>query len=321
MATIYMNGITNIDFAYVAPDGRILGGSFKLDCEFTGSVEDQEQVIVDFSTLKKRTKALIDDPNIGYDHRLWYIEDWSCDSSIVHYGSEGRTVIDTGKVCTKLDSSALHLIDIPVASSLQAGFIDCQEMMSVISRDIEAFLSNNLFPDHPGLKEIRVNLSTAMTLPPMLGQPKIGEFVHFHYVHGLRNSTSYGCQNIAHGHTSYIYIEMPEDTDADTLAKCYGLALEMRENLDHTIFVDLENIKRIDQEGGYIEFGYTSMSRGEFSMKVYKGTKIHITGTETTIENLVKYVFGVYENRLREIGAVSLAVSEGLDKGSVIKLS
>jgi hypothetical protein len=141
----------------------------------------------------------------------------------------------------------------------------------------------------------------------------------FRYTHGLRNSSSWGCQNIAHGHLSYIeLLTVTEDGFVGT-HQGNGLALRIAHDLHDTIFVDKANIKQ--RHGNRIIFGYTSSSRGPMEAQVnVTEQKVEVLPTETTIENLIEYVKDRYALELKAVGADYLAISEGLVKGSMVAL-
>jgi len=81
-SSIFLNAVTVIDHAYINHDGLIIGGSFLASFLVTGETDPLEKVVVDFSTLKKDIKNLIDrhtyyNNSNGYDHKLWLLNGYS----------------------------------------------------------------------------------------------------------------------------------------------------------------------------------------------------------------------------------------------------
>lgn len=74
-STLFIGNLTTIDYAYIHPTRyTIKGGSLNLSVEVTGDIEPVENVVVDFGTIKKKIKSLIDDKEEGFDHKLWVPE-------------------------------------------------------------------------------------------------------------------------------------------------------------------------------------------------------------------------------------------------------
>ena len=156
----------------------------------------------------------------------------------------------------------------------------------------------------------------------------------FSYTHGLKNSTSLGCQNILHGHLSYIMINCDSsDWILGEFVKVENLIKSILADLNGTHFVNSENtLTQNDEESNtrYTKISYNSKSRGDFGIRLSdwdkntgkcKGIvdKAMECPTETTVENLVHFVYQKYRagfDRLK--GIKSLYVSEGLHKGAVI---
>ncbi len=160
---------------------------------------------------------------------------------------------------------------------------------------------------------------------------------YFSYTHGLKNSTSVGCKNIVHGHLSYIQLvskklimsELKENNEH--VAELQQLCKLMAQDLNCTHFVHSENVI-VNEHGSYD--AYTAQGRGYFNTLIKasqevpkpKGFaplvsnclfgKIEILDTESTVENLMNFVFNKYEDKLRALEVSSIYISEGLHKGS-----
>ena len=81
-STMFLSDVTVLDHAYIDDSGFIVGGSFHPCFNVSGEIDGTEQVVVDFSAIKKQIKALIDSKETGYDHKLWIIEGFSNISDI-----------------------------------------------------------------------------------------------------------------------------------------------------------------------------------------------------------------------------------------------
>lgn len=77
ISSMFLRNVTCIDHAFVDNRGFIEGGSFHQEIIVTGEVDEHEQVVVDFSSVKKQIKAIIDAKETGFDHKLWIIKGWS----------------------------------------------------------------------------------------------------------------------------------------------------------------------------------------------------------------------------------------------------
>jgi hypothetical protein len=143
------------------------------------------------------------------------------------------------------------------------------------------------------------------TLDPEMPKADVALFT---YSHGLKDSTSWGCNNIAHGHLSYVQIA---PANPDTL----HLQEVIASQLDGVVFVNRTNV--VEESDDVISLSYTT-GRGLFFARYQKEANYYIVlDTETTIENLVEYIRARYEQELIQAGARFLFVSEGLSKGAL----
>ena len=77
IAELFLSDLTVVDHAYIDDSGNVVGGSFNPTFYVAGNVDPVEQVVVDFSTIKKDIKNIIDSRLIGFDHKLWVIDGYS----------------------------------------------------------------------------------------------------------------------------------------------------------------------------------------------------------------------------------------------------
>lgn len=316
---MFLSEVTVVDHAYIDNHGRVIGGSFLPSFKVAGEIDPVEKVVVDFSTVKKDLKRHIDHPEYGFDHKLWVIWGWS-KCSIDRNEKEGTVTIGTPCMTLSLPENAVREITyMDDSHSLRAHNVDNAGSW------FQRFLQSHMEQQYPSIK-IECNNSIRPVLPLPTKYSSL-----FSYVHGLKESTSWGCQNIAHGHLSFL---QAVSKDGQEIAP--KIIDQVATELDNTIFVWAQNLDegqeklprgriltKADAENGIhgdsVVLSYTT-ERGRFSMVLDMDedlNKIVILDTETTIEYLVEYAAG----RLAAIldkpeSHFEIYVSEGLSKGA-----
>jgi len=295
-ATMHLNHLTVLDHGYIGNDGMVYGGSFHPSFLIEGDVDPVEKVVVDFSTVKKMIKAHIDDNQTGFDHKLWIMTGYSnCDYSI----TDDTIHIESEFVILDLPLNAVKIFDCPSHSTYDVG------------QALEEYVEVQMQETHPGIRAVCYNSTT----PHVINDDLVSMFT---YVHGLKDSTSWGCQNNSHGHLSFVQvIGSPISSNAEELAKVeQAIALD----LDETVFINIENI--VYESSDTVTIEYTTEERGTFKAQynLSTGIKTVVLDTETTIEYLIEYVADVYADELASCGATAIMVSEGLPKGAYKKL-
>lgn len=293
VSSLFLSNISVVDHAYIDYRGNVVGGSFNPSFLVSGDVDPVEQVVVDFSAVKKQIKAIIDDREIGFDHKLWFIEGYS--NGTLTQTSDGQAKIVTPTTILTAPMNAIKVISDGVYS------------IDSIGRHLGKLVELELGLLHPNVN-IRVEClnNTDAHFPT---HSHIASF--FRYAHGLKDSTSWGCKNIAHGHLSYIQL-MPTNDATNALAG------NMAKSLDDTIFVYRDNI--IDETDVHLSIGYNT-DRGHFSAVYQKNAyKIEILDTETTVEHLVDAIAGKWAIELDVLGVTHVLVSEGLSKGALVSV-
>lgn len=279
---LFLRNVTCIDHAFVTQDGQIRGGSLHPNISVRGEVEAQEQVVVDFSKVKKQIKEFIDDPERGFDHKLWLVEGFSEYQKLVD--SDGVIGIKTPQVEAILPSNAVRIVSAP--EEVGKHYIDM----------VEYAMATGLSEHLSKVNGVELKVELTLNEQPFASNPRL-----FTYWHGLKNSSSWGCQNIAHGHTSFV--------------ECYnedGIRVGEMERiisgyLDDACLVFTENL---DSEGN---IAYNT-PRGDFYAKV-KSKKI-IMQQETTVENILEHVSDIFHATLEVYKVRSIFISEGLQKGA-----
>lgn len=295
-SSLILNDLTCVDHAYIDSNGLIVGGSFHPTVILTGEVTDDEHVVIDFSKCKKLVKSLIDDHFTGFDHKLWIMSD----SKANVYIHPKKFEIATGPVTITTDQHALR--------SLGCNY-DPKEIGKVMAR----YLEENIFEAMQQKIKVEVLINTNFHAL----HSGVGAFP-FRYAHGLKDSSSFGCQNIAHGHLSYIQA-LGEGYSAMSNPKLNEFMLTLANGLDETYFVAKKNIEHYSSN--LLCMRYEACQRGEFTAVINtESQKVQIIDTETTIEHLIEYIKKECRDDLLSLGAKYLVVSEGLTKGSIVEL-
>ncbi|MCB1711449.1 MAG: hypothetical protein KDH96_02870 [Candidatus Riesia sp.] len=311
-SSIVLNNVTVIDHAYIDNEGNVVGGSFQASFHVQGKIDQKEKVVVDFSTIKKSLKELVDDNEEGFDHKLWIINGYSNISSVSHINN--TLCIETPQINMETPLNAIKFIH--NISDLLIPNYD----VDFISFCISDFLQEKLQKIYPDI-EIHVNtiLTTEIGITDLYGY-KLCEPRFFRYVHGLKDSTSWGCQNIAHGHLSFIAAyTIPRETTQESYSKAIQVLNEIVDYMDSIIFINNENITQVDDFKQIISY---TTNRGYFEMVLKnKYTRRIILETETTIEFITEFVKQRFGQKLYDAGVRKIIVSEGLTKGSIIDIS
>lgn len=298
---LFLNNITVIDHAYIGTDGRQHGGSFNASFRVTGPVIGDEQVLVDFSAIKKLIKASIDDAVSGFDHKLWHFPGWS--NAEVGVSTEG----------VHIHSSAMEIrAPADILRVIMNASYDIPVLEERMSEHLEAMLSVK-FPT------IDLKVRTILSEKGFLNT---GKAQMFRYSHGLRNSSSYGCQNIAHGHLSWIEFDHDEhyrDDCEDCQQALESIATIIRNDWDGAVLIDEANV--IEATDDFVTIAYQS-GRGRFWAKYRRPyVKMLILPHETTVEHIVAAFAERAAFWLERAHVKTLYISEGLAKGAAMEFN
>lgn len=324
-ASIFLTNVTVIDGAFVTERGMVEGASFNPKFVVTGPVTEDEQVVIDFGRIKKKLKEWIDDKAEGFDHKLWFCEGLSLGTvrptlpskSLGLSPSVAGVVLTTPMLEAVGDDAYIRVI--PDVPGTWAKLDQRRNLVSALRQEIHLFINEKLAKEFPGV-HAQVILSTDAS---DMGFTLVDSSrLWFRYSHGLRNSTSFGCQQPLHGHLSYLQLLKKNDND---FVPCPSSELFfVRKSLDDAVFVDRANVA--NHEDRETRISYASMSRGRFTVR-YKtkspsgpAHKVFVLDTETTVEHLAEWIKVTYWESLRRSGATHLAVSEGLTKGAIVEL-
>lgn len=343
---MYYANLTNIDLGMILPNGRLVGNAFNLHLELKGEEDPVENVLIDFSTAKKRIKKWIDDhTGNGFDHKCWVTlhpsmqlscskinvtQDVENDGVIVSVPT-GETIIEVNTPFTTLRAPANCFRFLNCMEDTQSHCISLASLPQLTERDIvyaaeceiASYLEERFAEDGETITVV-ATLTNNFSFPA-LSDPELNGYT-FRYTHGLKHSTSFGCQNIAHGHISYLAFQLNasiwQNHDRATPGTRWFYETEIQsiiKELDQKTFIWDQNIAhRIpgsESEEPRIVVEYTS-SRGTMQQSVYESDAI-VMDVETTVEHIAEYVTETYRDTLTQLGVRKVYVSEGLEKGGI----
>lgn len=293
-STMILRNVTCVDHAYIGRDGKIHGGSYHPSFEVSGLVDRNEQVVIDFSKVKKLIKATIDDKDDGFDHKLWMI-----------LGYSGGEVISSAFNEIMFFESDSTYAEIPVNA---VKWIEVKKGQYDISKIAEEAMAEQvesvLRAEYPA-SDIRVKCINS--IDAFSDQP-----TYFQYWHGLKESSSYGCKSLFHGHLSFIEVYDVENKRNKEVEKIIA------DYLKDCVFVFSENIRLLNPTS--MMFGY-NVERGAFRATLKNNEyNIVMMDKETTIENIVEHVADRIRFLKKHYRLSRLVVSEGLAKGAVVDL-
>ena len=313
-SAMFLSDLTVVDHAYIDDHGKLIGGSFNPSFIVSGEVDEVEHVVVDFSTIKKDIKGLIDHNDFGFDHKLWIIDGWShATIELMDNIGEDRYLITTPFNEFNVPVNAVKVIDRSDASSYN---------VEEIGKAFEFFVAGELNRMYPDV-EIHVSCINN-TNRHTIADDEAGNLhtTEFRYAHGLKDSTSWGCQNIAHGHLSFVQVLNFNHNITGLLNLRCAIIDLAKENI---IFVKRENVVVENEDNLYVS--YQSHSRGPFSATLGKEHQnIIVLDTETTIEHLVDFIADRLSDELQALvkadnDPLILFVSEGLSKGACVRIT
>lgn len=316
-STLFLGNLTTIDFAYVhSAQLLIKGGSLNLSVEVTGKIEPIENVVVDFGTIKKSIKNLIDDKEEGFDHKIWVPENHGDIEDFKRWSIPGETNRNLIALFPSSDDRMVVSTPLFTLACPKNAIKVCKCDSILISDSIRDYLEEKLNIEYPNSDiKVKVFLSDRPTLP---FDHHPGCETTFTYVHGLKKSTSWGCQNIAHGHQSWLLFL---DGYGQVIHPPEEFRLKIEDNLDGRMFIWNDNVKK--NEDDVLEIEYQT-PRGDFYLVIDQSKiKTHIIDTETTVEHLAEWFVSFFEEdvkKMMKLGATSVYFSEGLVKGARIKL-
>jgi len=277
---IFIKNVTIIDYSILTATS-FYGMSSKVDIQIIGNIEKNEQVIIDFGFIKQKIKTIIDDLETGFDHKIWV------SSKNIIKKSDNYLIKNEFFTANCPYNSFFIIDDISNSETILTNIINDKIHKEYPNIDIKIFLNSNIDFNIPKNKGII-----------------------FNYVHGLKNSSSIGCQNSNHGHKSWILFEGEQSIPLSS----YHIN-KIKNDLKNVIFVYKDNI--VSNTDNKLDIFYES-KRGIYKNSYDKNKlNIKIINFETTIENLIEWFTNEYGDILRNYKFEKIYMSEGLTKGAI----
>ena len=168
ITSLFYNNLTVLDYAFLTGDGRIVGNSLRVNAVLKGEV-NEEGVIYDFATVKRRIKQLVDQE---CDHRLMVL---------------------TSQVQKRDSQYLLAIGELEYFAPIDAFCLLQENSPKGICKYLEKIILSQM-PENISFVEIQLQ-----------EENEKDNNYYFHYTHGLKQHAG-NCQRLFHGHRSTIKI-------------------------------------------------------------------------------------------------------------------
>lgn len=173
MATLFVEELANLDFAFLDPVRGLVGETYVMDLELSGEL-DAQGMVLDFGRVKREVR---DAAEALIDHKLVVPLEHPALAE-----EQGRVVLalaDGGEIEVFSPDTAF--------CRLPAKAVTIEAVAQAVSAAVRAVVPENV-------ADVRVTLN-----------PETIDGARYHYCHGLRKHDG-DCQRIAHGHRSRLKI-------------------------------------------------------------------------------------------------------------------
>ncbi len=250
MTTLFVKGLTVVDFSYLHATRGVVGESWRLDISLTGDL-DKQGMVLDFSDVKRQVKQLVD---LAFDHKL-----------IIPVRSSAVTLMQHEERCSVLFEYGGHS---RVEHHSPASALCLLPARSVTPETVAAAITASLLEEMPSnVSQLEIRLSSEQIEGPF-----------YHYSHGLKHHCG-NCQRIAHGHRSKIEILRDGARDfqleSDWAARWRDIYIGCREDL-------------VSEEDEQHLYRYQA-SQGEFELKL-PADCCYLIDSDSTVENLAQHI-------------------------------
>lgn len=250
MTTLFVKGLTVLDFSYLHTSRGLLGESWKLDISLSGDL-DQQGMVLDFSDVKRQVKQLVDQE---FDHKL-----------IIPVQSTAVALAHHGQRCSVRFAYADHSV---IEHHSPASALCLLPAQNVTPSAVAAAITTSLLREMPSnVSQLKISL-----------EPEQLEVPFYHYSHGLKHHCG-NCQRIAHGHRSIIEIWQNGSRD-------FQLENDWAEKW-RDIYIGSSEDLASDENGQHI-YRYKA-SQGEFELKL-PAQCCYLIETDSTVENLAQHI-------------------------------
>lgn len=289
---LFVRDLTVIDASYLCAERGMVGESWLVDIELTGTLNEMS-MLLDFARVKKQLKAIID---ADVDHRLLVPVGASC--CHVATAESGYHFVDFLR-----EGSSLHLN----APSEAFAFIP---EATISQESVTRYL----------YQRIRERLPTNIDGLMIRLRPEAIPTAYYHYSHGLKKHDG-NCQRIAHGHRSMIELWVDDERDpaleqewAERWADIY---LGSKDDVVPLSQLQLSPLAAQHIGGHHVGFRYQA-PQGEFQLAI-AGVETEIIGTDTTVELLAQFIAQQLKPRFSQ-QVVRVVAYEGVGKGAIAEL-
>lgn len=284
--TLFYKNVTVLDFAYYSSEGKIVGDAFRVDIFLSGKKNDEE-MILDFSLVKKQIKKIIDDI---CDHRLAIPKKLTKKESL-------SITVEEDDFYYKAPEEAFYLLDAEVYSS------------EALARQLEKTI----------LEQVPKNIDKV----ELSFESEAEKQSYFHYTHGLRDHGG-NCQRLFHGHRNTVRVFL--DHKREKGLESWLSENEFQSNVHFCYWDNVQNKNEFsDVQKRDLQIGRTSSNslvhiayesnQGYFEGKL-SPREVYFMPTETTIENL-SYNFAQIIRRNKQISSeIEVWGFEGIGKGA-----
>lgn len=250
-STLFVEQLTNLDFAYLDPARGLVGETLLLDLTLTGDL-DAQGMVLDFGRVKREVR---DAAEALVDHKL--IVPMHCPAVDV------QTDDGVWRVILSLAGGGTVEIMSPAQAICPLDTASCTE--EAMGMAIRASLTD-VVPAN--VAQVGVVLA-----------PEAIDGAAYHYCHGLRKHDG-DCQRIAHGHRSRIRI------DADGVRDAQLEAAWARRWWDRFLATEADALT--PTRAGHRRFGYDA-PQGRFEIEL-PAERVDVLPTDTTVECLATFI-------------------------------
>jgi len=289
---LFVRDLTVIDASYLSAERGMVGESWLVDIELTGTLNEMS-MLLDFARVKKQLKAIID---AEVDHRLLVPVGASC--CHVATAEAGYHFVDFLRA-----GRSLHLR----APSEAFAFIP---EACITQESVTCYLH----------RLIRQQLPTNIEGLTIRLRPEAIPTAFYHYSHGLKKHDG-NCQRIAHGHRSMIELWVDERRDLaleqEWAARWADIYLGSQEDVVALEQLQLSPLADEHLGGQHLGFRYQA-PQGDFQLAI-AAAETELVDTDTTVELLAHYIAQQLKPRFPH-QMLRVVAYEGVGKGAIAEL-
>ncbi|GLS84348.1 6-pyruvoyl trahydropterin synthase family protein [Paraferrimonas haliotis] len=284
---LFVKDLTVADFSYLCPKRGMVGESWSVDVTLTGGLDEQNMVL-DFSKVKKRIKQVIDEL---VDHRLLV----PTSSASCRWQQKGQTVwvdFETEKGDIYLSCPAQAYALIPNERIDEAAVVEY-----LTAPLLEALPTNVL--------DLELSFRAEHLATP-----------YYHYSHGLKRHDG-NCQRIAHGHRSPVEVYLNK-VRSEAMERYWANRWQDRYLGSEEDLVALESLTLSSQCEASVNshYGFCYQApQGCFQLAIPMAI-CDIIPTDTTVELLAQYM-AQQTAELNHYKNVEVVAYEGIGKGAI----